>query len=261
MRIARRLPMTKDLLDDDAIDDLLLRVHAELQQLVVETRHGERVASILHPILEAVRSTGIRAPIRVLDMGCGLGYVVRWLAAHGSLGDNVELVGCDINETLVEEARRLADVEQLDCEFIHGDAFALAPATVYLSTGLLHHFRGRDLDDFFAAQSRAGVVAACHFGVAPSAAASLASRLYFRKRLRHAVAKHDGIVPTVQGPSDHTVAAAIRQSMAGFAPVLLSTPSGLAALTPFRPVLAVRPGFADAIRAGLRTPTQGFVVP
>lgn len=56
-------------------------------------------------------------------MGCGLGFVVRAMAASSALGADVELVGVDLNPVLIAEARRLAELEGLACRFTQGDAF------------------------------------------------------------------------------------------------------------------------------------------
>ncbi|MEU8517868.1 class I SAM-dependent methyltransferase [Kitasatospora sp. NPDC048722] len=63
------------------------------------------------------------------------------MAATNALAPDVELVGVDLDAALVGEADRLARGEGLTCRFVHGNAFALPePATVYVSTGVLHHF-------------------------------------------------------------------------------------------------------------------------
>ena len=67
-----------------------------------------------------------------------------------SLADhNIELIGMDFNSTLIAEANRLASAESLPCRFFHGDAFSREHFShVVLSTGVIHHFRGRALNEF-----------------------------------------------------------------------------------------------------------------
>ena len=90
----------------------------------------------------------VRNPIRIVDIGCGTGFVIRWLSANGSLGDDVELMGVDFNVALLNEAQRLATIENLRCKFAVANAFRLAePATIFISTGILHHFRDDILDE------------------------------------------------------------------------------------------------------------------
>ena len=90
--IARRLPTRSDgVLDDDRIDQLLVRVHTELQRLSEEFQQGRRVEQLLGPLVGSLPTVpGTRHT--VVDVGCGLGYLVRWLALRSSLGPGVDLV-------------------------------------------------------------------------------------------------------------------------------------------------------------------------
>jgi SAM-dependent methyltransferase len=143
----------------------------------------------------------------VVDVGCGIGYVVRALAAHGRLGRDVQLVGCDMNRALIGAARALADEEHLDCDFRVANAFALAePAHVFLSTGVLHHFRGAELTHFFAGQREAQ--AFVHHDTQPSPLAPLGSWIFHRTRMREPLARHDGVVSAARSHSRAALLAA-----------------------------------------------------
>ncbi|WP_143658261.1 hypothetical protein [Embleya scabrispora] len=63
---------------------------------------SERLAHQLGPLPAAIRSAE-DAPdrIRVVDIGCGLGHVVRWLAAHDVRGPDVELASDPMPATIV----------------------------------------------------------------------------------------------------------------------------------------------------------------
>lgn len=151
-RVVAGLPTDQDgVLDPHAVDRLLISVHTELQRLSEELRIGERLVHVLGPLFTAIRATaGKPGPYRLVDVGCGLGYLVRWLAATNALGADVELVGVDLDAALVGEADHLARAEGLNCRFVQGNAFALSEAaTVYVSTDVLHHFRGPALAKFF----------------------------------------------------------------------------------------------------------------
>src|SRR5215204_939575 len=105
------------------VDKMLINSHCEMQRMSEEFQHGKRVAELLKPILNALRDGGVRNPIRIVDIGCGTGFVIRWLAASGSLGEDVELMGVDFNVALVNEAQQLAAVENLRCKFAVANAF------------------------------------------------------------------------------------------------------------------------------------------
>jgi 2-polyprenyl-3-methyl-5-hydroxy-6-metoxy-1,4-benzoquinol methylase len=52
---------------------------------------------LLGTVLSTLRAEGFKGPLRVVDVGCGIGYVVRWLAARTALpSQSVELVGVDL---------------------------------------------------------------------------------------------------------------------------------------------------------------------
>jgi 2-polyprenyl-3-methyl-5-hydroxy-6-metoxy-1,4-benzoquinol methylase len=110
MRIVARMPATDGVVDPSYADALGVRVHCELQRLSEELQFGHRVAALLLPLVSGLRAAG---PVCVLDVGCGLGYVVRWLAATSALGPGVSLVGVDLNPALVAEAGWLAQLEGL----------------------------------------------------------------------------------------------------------------------------------------------------
>lgn len=261
--IVARLPADQDgVLDPHAVDRLLISVHTELQRLSEELRIGERLLHLLGPLFTAIRTaTGQPGPYRLVDVGCGLGYVVRWLAATNALGPDVELVGVDLDAALVGEADRLARAEGLDCRFVHGNAFDLAEAaTVYISTGVLHHFRGAALAGFFRAQAASPALAFCHFDIAATRLAPIGAWVFHRARMRHPLGRHDGVVSAQRAHSDETLLRAA--AVPGIRP-LLYEPRG--AVNPFcttlRPVLGVRPHLEAPLRQALGRAARRLVGP
>ena len=240
-RIVSAMPVEGGVLDSEYVDALGLRVHCELQRLGEELQLGRRVAALLTPVLAR---TGA---IRVVDVGCGLGFVVRWLAATGRLGDRVELVGVDLNPVLVAEATRLAEAENLHCRFEHGDALAADGATgdgartIIISTGLLHHLPGPDLRQFFAAQARLGVAAFAHWDIVPCIWSTLGAWVFHQARMREAVSRHDGVVSARRSHPGWALLDAARSGAPGYQVAVLETKWHPRALDVLRPVLGIRP--------------------
>ncbi|WP_329376143.1 class I SAM-dependent methyltransferase [Streptomyces sp. NBC_01351] len=265
-RIVEALPADRQgVLDPAAVDRLMIDVHTELQRLSEELRIGERLVHVLGPLFDAIRATAVSAgggtPLRLVDIGSGLGYVIRWLAAHGALGPDVELVGVDLDSALVGEAGRLARAEGLDCRFVHGNAFDLPEAaTVYVSTGVLHHFRGPDLAEFFRAQAASPALAFCHFDIAATRLAPVGAWVFHRARMRHPLGRHDGVASARRAHTDETLLHAA--AAPGMRP-LLYEPRGLANpfCTTLRPVLGVRPELEAPLRRAMGRAARRLVGP
>ncbi|MFD5621412.1 class I SAM-dependent methyltransferase [Streptomyces yangpuensis] len=262
-RIVAALPADQDgVLDPYAVDRLLISVHTELQRLNEELRIGERLVHVLGPLFAAIRSNCAQpGPYRLVDVGCGLGYLVRWLAATNALGPDVELVGVDLDAALVGEAERLARAEDLGCRFVHGNAFDLPEAaTVYVSTGVLHHFRGPALAEFFRAQASSPAHAFCHFDIAATRLAPIGARVFHHARMRHPLGRHDGVVSARRAHSDETL---LRAAAAPGIRPLVYEPSG--SVNPFcttlRPVIGVRPHLEAPLRLALGRAARRLVGP
>jgi predicted O-methyltransferase YrrM len=94
-------------LDRPSVDAVLVRSHLELQRLHEEFHVGAMMRDLVTPMIALARDRTPRRPVRIVDLGCGLGFVLRWLAARGGLGGDVELVGADCNRVLARTAQRL----------------------------------------------------------------------------------------------------------------------------------------------------------
>ena len=214
-------------IDDGLVDDALVRAHLELQRLHEEFRVGAMTRRLLAPMLALVRRTR-PGPIRVVDLGCGLGFVVRWLAACGDLGDDVQLIGTDYNRALITAAQRLAERERLRCRFVVANVWSLdEPADILISTGVLHHFRGADLTAFFAAHERSGAAAFVHTDIRPSRLAPLGAWIFHQARMREPLARFDGYWSARRAHDRHTLRAAAAAGVPGFALGVLDAAPGV----------------------------------
>jgi SAM-dependent methyltransferase len=218
LRAVRALPAKDGWLDGEEIDALLLTVHWEMQRLAEEFYHGHRVWEILKPLIAAIRSTGSRETLRIVDVGCGIGYTARWLAARVPLSDyNIEVGGVDLNSTLISEANRLATAERLPCRFVHGDAFSHEHSNhIFLSTGVVHHFRGEGLGEFLRRHEQPQAKAFLHFDFQPWLLAPLGSLFFHNLRMRTAIARHDGVLSAARAHDAKVLVGSARTATPGF---------------------------------------------
>src|SRR5690348_16212213 len=219
-RIVSAFPAPGGILDPGYADALGLRVHCELQRLGEELQFARRVAALLSPIVGTIRLHG-PGPVRIVDMGCGLGFVLRAMAASSALGAGVELVGVDLNPLLIAEARRLAEQEGLACRFEQGDAFEPGLAVqdgarcVIISSGFVHHLPESGLAEFFAAQARLGVAAFAHWDIAPCLWSALGAWIFHRACMREPVSRHDGVLSARRAYPASVLQAAARAGAPG----------------------------------------------
>jgi SAM-dependent methyltransferase len=217
-RIVRRLPVRGGIVEDEAVDGMLLRAHLELQRLHEEFRIGPEMRAALVPLVGIVRAHVGDRRIRVVDLGCGLGFVLRWLAAHGGFGDDIELLGVDYNRTLIASASRLATQDRLRCKFAAANAFALRePADIIISTGVLHHFRGDGLVRVFGEHEQSRALGFVHLDIRPSWVASLGSWIFHLARMREPLARFDGYWSAVRAHTSGTLCGAAGRGAPSFA--------------------------------------------
>ncbi|HEX2875052.1 MAG TPA: class I SAM-dependent methyltransferase [Polyangiaceae bacterium] len=218
IKIVSAWPHEGGFLDPDFVDRVLLTAHHELTRLSEEFMQGRRMRRILAPLLATLRREGVPAPYRIVDVGCGLGFVTRWLAARGELGSDVELWGCDYNAAFVRFAQNLADEERLGCRFVVANAFQLeTPAAIFMSTGVVHHFRGAALSRFMAEQAKVGALAFVHSDIKPSYLAPLGSWIFHEARMREPLAQHDGVLSALRAHPGELLLQSAQDACPGYA--------------------------------------------
>jgi 2-polyprenyl-3-methyl-5-hydroxy-6-metoxy-1,4-benzoquinol methylase len=254
-RIVEQIPEQEGVLDPAAVDKILITSHCEMQRMSEEFQHGQRVAELLKPILNALRDGGVRNPIRIVDIGCGTGFVIRWLAASGSLGKDVQLMGVDFNVALLNEAQRLATIENLRCKFEVANAFRLdEPATVFMSTGILHHFRDENLSYLLQQHCRAETCAFVHFDFHSSPMAPLGSWLFHAVRMREPLAKHDGVLSAVRAHKSRYLLDVTRSAAPEFVSAIYGTRLWRMPIPRvFHSLVGIRPDYHEAFLRNMGT--------
>jgi SAM-dependent methyltransferase len=246
-RIVSRIPSVNGVLDYSHVDALGIEAHRELQQLGEWLQFGRCVADTLAPIVARVRRASRAGTVRIVDLGCGAGYVIRWLSANGALGDDVQLIGVDINPVLIREASRISGDQYLKCKFIVGNAFAPSAIIedgddiIVMSTGLMHHMAESDLPRFFSEQSNLRVAAFVHWDICPSPLSTLGSWIVHRLRVRQSIARHDGVISARRAHAREELLSAARGNAPGYlVKVQRTTPSLPIALNIVRPIVGIR---------------------
>jgi SAM-dependent methyltransferase len=248
VKIVESFPDKNGILDADWIDRMMIRIHNEIQILSEEFYHGLRIFELLGPLINTLKDAGVQGPYRVVDIGCGIGFVIRWLAKHGHFGDDVQLIGADYNRAFVAEATRLAQVENLNCKFIVANAFKLDKgAHIFCSTGVLHHFRGGALESLFSEHEHELTQAFFHYDFQPSIFAPIGAWLFHFARVRFPVSHHDGRLSAIRAHSGETLVNAARSSLPHFRCALYSKnirPFPLPRV--FHTILGIRPKHQEA---------------
>ena len=219
LRAVEQLPERGGFLDEKELDRHLLKVHWEMQRLAEEFYHGHRVWELLRVVITSIREAGVRETIRIVDVGCGIGYVIRWMAANIPLDNyRIELAGMDLNSTLINEANRLAGMEGLPCRFLQGDAFSREHSGhIFTSTGVIHHFRGQGLPQFLGRHEQPETQAFLHFDFQPWLLAPVGAWFFHVLRMRTAVARHDGVLSAARAHDGRTLTEAAREVLLEFA--------------------------------------------
>ena len=142
-------------------------------------------------------------PVRILDVGCGNGSMLREVAEFGRINNmKFELLGIDANEYSIKIARELA-VEYPEISFqsinIFSEAFGTIEADIILCTLTLHHFKDEEIEELiklFLHNSRLGVVIN---DLERSPIAYHLFRLFCAVFINNEIARKDGLISIRRG--------------------------------------------------------------
>lgn len=106
----------------------------------------------------------------------------------------------------------------MPCQFLHGDAFSLDHSGhIFISTGVIHHFRGEELLEFLRRHERPETQAFLHFDFQPWFLAPYGSWFFHFLRMRTRVARHDGVLSAARAHNAQTLTQASRDAVPAFA--------------------------------------------
>lgn len=103
----------------------------------------------LNGLKKLLNTTSKDRPFKILDIGCGNGFMLRTIAKYGQKhGLNFSLLGIDANPEAINIARIQStgyhNIEY-DCINVHSERFSYLQADIILCTLTLHHFKDQEI--------------------------------------------------------------------------------------------------------------------
>lgn len=148
-------------------------------------------------------NTNKKQPIRILDIGCGDGEMLRQCACFGvSEGYQLQLIGIDANAFILEEAQQRSK-EYENITFLQMDVFSEALSEITFDIGLctlfLHHFSGSDIEIMLQKLQSKATLGLVVNDLQRNRLAFWLFALFSRIFLKTKIARYDGLVSVASG--------------------------------------------------------------
>lgn len=123
---------------------------------------------------------------------------------------------------------------------------------VYISTGVLHHFRGDGLSALFAQHAACDAAAAVHFDIKPAPLAPVGAWVFHHARMREALARHDGTLSALRAHPPDTLLEALATGAPTMRRMIWDGAAGVLRLARImHAVVGIAPAWEDAFRTAL----------
>lgn len=136
-----------ELMDDFTIEGDVLREALDKIAQINSFLGGNKLT--LFGVKKLIQNHSKEAEIRIVDVGCGNGDMLRHLADYGLKNNlNFRLIGLDANGFTIKHARNLStDYANISyrCENIFANDFKMIPSNIVLCTLTLHHFKDDEI--------------------------------------------------------------------------------------------------------------------
>lgn len=190
----------------EIMDDFELK-GADLEQTLTDLENinswlgGNKIT--LDGIKELLKNVSDRSKVRIADVGCGSGAVLREIADWGRTQKfDIELIGIDANTHAIEIAERRSN-QYPEIKFsslnIFSEAYKNETFDVLLCTLTLHHFKNEEIVDLlttFKNQSRIGVIIN---DLQRSKTAYVLFQAFCKVFINNEIARKDGLVSILRG--------------------------------------------------------------
>ena len=153
----------EEIMDDFALQGPELKKTLQDLDTVNKWLGGNKIT--LEGVEKVIASTCFQSPLRILDVGCGNGSVLKEVAQLGrKKGIEMQLKGVDANEHAIGIARKnCLDYPEIRFEArdVFSKDFAKEETDIILCTLTLHHFKDEEIEQLlkvFIKKSNIGVV-------------------------------------------------------------------------------------------------------
>jgi 2-polyprenyl-3-methyl-5-hydroxy-6-metoxy-1,4-benzoquinol methylase len=141
----RHRTIVAEIIDDFNMQGQAMEQNLEEIEWINKNLGGTQTSA--YPILMHLQKN-LGKELRVADIGCGSGDVLKYLQTAISNRAKVDLTGVDANQHIIEFARKKHFLN-LKVNFIHADIIhhpeQIPPADVYMLNLFLHHFEMTDI--------------------------------------------------------------------------------------------------------------------
>ncbi|MES2573659.1 MAG: methyltransferase domain-containing protein [Bacteroidota bacterium] len=152
-----------EIMDDFALEGEILRDALDKIAKINQLLGGNQLT--LQGVQELIAGISKSSEIKIVDVGCGNGDMLRTLADYGLKNNfNFKLIGIDANDFTINYARKLSENYSnisFQCEDIFSKAFSELKYDIVLCTLTLHHFKNENiisLMNVFNINSKIGIV-------------------------------------------------------------------------------------------------------
>jgi 2-polyprenyl-3-methyl-5-hydroxy-6-metoxy-1,4-benzoquinol methylase len=190
-----------EIMDDFEMEGLILQNALDKIASINRLLGGNKVT--LDGVIKLIKSNPKQEKITIIDVGCGNGDMLRYLADYAKKNDLIfDLIGIDANNFTINHAKSLslkyANISY-SCEDIFHENFKIKKYDIVLCTLTLHHFKDDEilnLMQLFYNNSTTGIV------VNDLQRSKLAYRLFqalcFVFRL-NSMSRQDGLISILRG--------------------------------------------------------------